>query len=502
MPTAPGVPELLSVTATAPGTLTVAWRDNSNNEIGFELQRRKGSNGDWSVVAVESDATTYTDRGLAAGQRYDYRVRAVNAQGIGTWSNTMSGTPASAPAPPPPPPTPTPIPPPPTGAARYAAPGGSSSGQGTLASPWDIVTAMQSGRVMPGETLYLRGGTYPTARYGSLGLEVAMAGASGHPIHIKPYPGEHVIIDGGLRLVAPTQDLWIWELEVLVSAPRVPANQATVDDSNRIWGGINLDAGPRCKLINCIARDCCQGISAWKGATDLEVYGCLIYDNGWPLIDVNGNLNSSGYAIYAQNETGWKTISDCLFLDTYAWSFHIYGEASATDNFLVQGNVIALPARTDICLFGGMKPVKNLRVLGNWFFNSKTWIGYNFSEGNVNCEVRDNLSVDGYFKIKPNWQSVQQSGNVAVDDAAALGGPRVMLRPNKFDANRANLAVIGTGGTVAVDAGTFLKTGERYRLLNPRAMWGSPVLAGTYGGGTLAVPVSGGFAAYVLLKGG
>ena len=53
-----------------------------------------------------------------------------------------------------------------------------------------------------------------------------------------------------------------------------------------------------------------------------------------------------------------------------------------------------------------------------------------------------------------------------------------------------------------VDAGEFLKAGDPYRLLNPRDFFGKPVLTGTYDGKPIRVPMTGEFAAFVLMKAG
>jgi hypothetical protein len=496
MPTTPpGVPELLSVGPSSPGVLVVSWVNNTNNEAGFDLMRRKGSGGTWATIATPPrGGTAYVDRNRTPDQRYDYRVRAVNAAGKSAWSNVLSGTPTSAPAPPP-------TVPPGGGNTRYVAVNAGVNGLGTMASPCRLQTGLGTGYVLPGETLFLRGGTYKTRDFGNLGAVVRLAGTQAAPIHIKPYPGERVTIDGGLRFVAPTQDVWLWDMKVIVSEPRAPKEEATTDDPRRQWGGVNLDAGPRCKLIGCLIRDCCQGISAWKGATDLELNGCVIWNNGWEYIDVNGNDNSTGYAIYAQNEgPGWTTIRDCLLLDTYSYTLHLYGEAGGVDNFLIEGNVIAQPARADLAIVGGMNPSKNIRVLGNWFVNSKTYLGYLFSERNENLEARNNLSVGGRWEINDNWRTVTESGNVVVEEVAALGGgPRVLLRVNRYDPARANLAVLADADGAHVDLRTFLQMGQRYRLLDPRNMWGAPVREGVYSG-PVSVPLVDGFGCWVVFK--
>jgi hypothetical protein len=46
-------------------------------------------------------------------------------------------------------------------------------------------------------------------------------------------------------------------------------------------------------------------VSWWSGDIDSELYGCLVYDNGWTASDRN-----HGHAIYTQNKEGTKVIAD------------------------------------------------------------------------------------------------------------------------------------------------------------------------------------------------
>jgi hypothetical protein len=47
---------------------------------------------------------------------------------------------------------------------------------------------------------------------------------------------------------------------------------------------------------------------------------------------------------------------------------------------------------------------------------------------------------------------------------------------------------------------SFLKPGERFRLLNPKDFFGKPVLDATASSEPIRVPMSGEFAAFVLIK--
>jgi chitodextrinase len=75
----PAAPSNLTTTAVDPTDITLNWQDNSNNELGFQIQRAISSDGPWSVVgSVGSNVTTYTDTGLDPSTTYYYEVDAFN----------------------------------------------------------------------------------------------------------------------------------------------------------------------------------------------------------------------------------------------------------------------------------------------------------------------------------------------------------------------------------------------------------------------------------------
>jgi hypothetical protein len=68
--------------------LTVTWVDNSNNEDGFELERRTGTAGVFNVLTSVAQGTTmYVDGAVTSGTTYCYRVRAYNTVGDSAYSN-------------------------------------------------------------------------------------------------------------------------------------------------------------------------------------------------------------------------------------------------------------------------------------------------------------------------------------------------------------------------------------------------------------------------------
>jgi len=89
-----------SLTATAAGNqISLAWTDNSNNELSFEIERSTtGGGGPFtSLASVPANTTTYSNTGLAFLTEYCYRVRATNRMGNSTYSNVACTTTQSEP---------------------------------------------------------------------------------------------------------------------------------------------------------------------------------------------------------------------------------------------------------------------------------------------------------------------------------------------------------------------------------------------------------------------
>ena len=102
-----GAPTIRAVT---PGTgfLTVAWAapggPSESPIIAYDVRHIESAGGDkadanWTVVedvwTVGSGALNYQVTGLTDGTQYDVQVRAINADGDGSWSATTTGTPAT-----------------------------------------------------------------------------------------------------------------------------------------------------------------------------------------------------------------------------------------------------------------------------------------------------------------------------------------------------------------------------------------------------------------------
>ena len=92
----PTAPTGLSATAFSSTEINLSWTDASSDETGFKIERApdvSGSPGTFAQIYIqEANATTYRDTGLTANTKYWYRVRATNACGDSTYSNSEPAT--------------------------------------------------------------------------------------------------------------------------------------------------------------------------------------------------------------------------------------------------------------------------------------------------------------------------------------------------------------------------------------------------------------------------
>jgi hypothetical protein len=292
----------------------------------------------------------------------------------------------------------------------FASPDGSRQGDGSREAPWDIATALsQPAGIGPGHTIWLLGG-----RYGS-GRDIftsVLTGTRERPIVVRQAPGERATIDGGL--VIRGAHAWFRDFEVTCSieGPRNDARQAP--------DGVVVH-GPGVKLINLIVHDTNQGISVWEAAVGAEMYGNLIYYNGF-----QGASRGHGHGIYTQNHNSVKNIRDNILFSGFAAGIHAYGSENAyVEGYVVEGNTVfnngALSnrgERTDNILFAGGRALRRIRLLSNFTYHTPdaeggySRMGWIFGGANDDITVRDNYWMGGHSGFEVwNWRDVVYENN-------------------------------------------------------------------------------------------
>ena len=95
--TSPSAPSSLTAYSIAWNRIQVRWNDNSNNELGFEIQRKDQYQTAFlheNCKDINSTSTAYFQDNIDTTQQktYTYRVRATNKAGISTFTNTYSAS--------------------------------------------------------------------------------------------------------------------------------------------------------------------------------------------------------------------------------------------------------------------------------------------------------------------------------------------------------------------------------------------------------------------------
>ncbi len=419
-----------------------------------------------------------------------------------------SPTPKPSPTPSPTPtPTPSPSPKPtptPTVEAKniYVAPYGSAQGKGDLSNPLDLVTALdgRSPLIKPGTIVWLRGGTYSGAFTSNLkGTEIA-------PVIVRSYPNEQAVFDGNGYSVATLTIKGSWthyrDLEITNSSQNRKAQRAT---------GIYM-VGANTKVINCIVHDTGLGIGFWSSAVNAELYGNLIYNCGWDASD-----RGHGPAIYTQNQTGTKRIVDNIMFNQFSHGVQIYGSSAAyLNNYYMEGNASFMngsPARRGFesnFHIGGGRLAQNPTMIDNFTYYTPNqggrgaFVGY--QKGSNNLVLKGNYFAGGTPVQMGTATNVTITGNTlygVVDNLPAKypnntyytakpSGVKTFVRPNKFEAGRANIIVYNwdSKSVVDVDVSNVLQIGAVYEVRNAQDFLGAPVASGVYDGRALQLPTT------------
>ncbi|HVG31082.1 MAG TPA: right-handed parallel beta-helix repeat-containing protein [Pyrinomonadaceae bacterium] len=288
------------------------------------------------------------------------------------------------------------------GAQFYAAPDGRADGDGSKNRPWDLAGALAgASKVKPGDTLWLRGGVYRG------GFKCGLAGTEAQPILVAQFTNERATIDGSLTVDGE----WtiFWGFEVTNTKPDRGSERPT---------GVEIN-GAHTKFINLVVHDGGNGFGFWSSAVDSELYGNIIYDNGWRELD-----RGHGHGIYTQNEEGTKLIRDNIIFNQYGWGVHAYTEEGALNGLRFEGNVsfdngAPAGARYDNILVGGRRPAERITLVSNYTYETPTGgdtkpnvrLHYE-ATNNRDLTVKDNYFAGGSpVASVADWLTVTMTGN-------------------------------------------------------------------------------------------
>ena len=88
--TVPAAPTKLTAAVARNGQVTLNWKDNSNNETGFQIERSSDGNVFTTIATVATNIRKYKNVTAAVGETYFYRVVAKNNVGLSNYSNVVT----------------------------------------------------------------------------------------------------------------------------------------------------------------------------------------------------------------------------------------------------------------------------------------------------------------------------------------------------------------------------------------------------------------------------
>src|SRR6266566_3578484 len=377
-------------------------------------------------------------------------------------------------------------------AGYYAATNGSSSGDGSSGRPWNLATALSggNGKVQPGDTVWLRGGTY-VGQFRS-----TLTGTAAAPIVVRQYPGERAIIDGG----GSTSDTFVadgsysvfWGFEMTNSDP-----VRCCSTSSFFRADMMVSHATHVKFINMIDHDGGPGYYTWSPYGDVELYGAIIYNIGY-----DGSDRGHGHGMYLKNDVGPLVVRDNILFNSYGYGIHAY--TNTGDGLLngihLEGNVSfnsgTLSAQGTSGNIGnlGQPPANNMAMIDNMTFFSPGIGGSNWLLGSGDgLTATGNYVVGGTGMSQGTWTNAIITGNTVITSGAKPTQPLVFVRPNAYEPGRAAVIIYNWSrqASVSVDLSSVLSVGRRYEVRNVQDLFGAPVASGTFGGGTLSFPMAG-----------
>ena len=407
-----------------------------------------------------------------------------------------------------------------TAAQRYISTSGNKDNPGTIDRPWDMATGLSS--ALPGDTVWIRGGTYSGT------FTCWSSGTPDHPIIFRQYPGERARIDGGSSqdsaLGMQCSNVWVWGMEIFFSNT---SRRTTVTGSfpETIQRGAGVTTAQQTgvplndKFINLIIHDTWGAFGVWKDAVNAEVYGNVIYYDGWVAPD-----RGHGHGIYTQNNSrSTKFIRDNIVFNEFSHGLHLYAEQDLLQNYVIEGNVAfdnGKPAGSDGYARNFLVGAPGLNVTprqimfrNNFSYYSPLYSGGDSQIGSdagcVNTTIVANYFVAerGTALTKPALcRPLNMSGNTFVGAVRGFSpsefpannyygkpptGVSVFVRPNWYEAGRANIIVYNWGhsASASADVSGVLQAGDEYEVRDVQNFFGNPVLTGTYHGGRLEIPL-------------
>ncbi|HLZ44605.1 MAG TPA: hypothetical protein VKQ05_02910 [Gemmatimonadales bacterium] len=226
--------------------------------------------------------------------------------------------------------------------------------------------------------------------------------------------------------------------------------------------------------------------------------GNAIFNNGTPS-DYTDNANLQlGGTVVADNDS---VTNNVLYFSpgvvTSSANVRIGYSTTANGAALVRGNTMVGGTLTFVLGYWANLTVQSNAIVGPSLVVLQNDVNSPTTQHwSSNTHYRDPTTQSWQFKgttyTFPNWETA-----IGATDAASATLPstaQVIVRPNRYEAGRANIIVLNWGSASAVDVsvGSILNNGDTYAVWNAQDIFGNPIASGTYsGGGTISIPMGG-----------
>ena len=103
-------------------------------------------------------------------------------------------------------------------------------------------------------------------------------------------------------------------------------------------------------------------------------------------------------------------------------------------------------------------------------------------------------AVAGSATTWSSWRSKTGLGGTDQVSGGLPSTPSVFVRPNPRQAGRGHVIVYNwpQSSTVQADLSAILRAGQAFTIHSVQDLWGRPLVSGTYGGGTVSLPMTAG----------
>lgn len=286
------------------------------------------------------------------------------------------------------------------GANFYIATNGLSTNNGSITAPWSMAYGLSKYNLVPGDTVFVRGGEY-------LGQFVCNLG-SGLPnntanIVLKNYQNERVIIrdtttttGGAATFILNKPNTTIWGIEFTCNP-------------NSLRYAIKAGSASNLKIINCIIHNFTNaGIGLGQDGKNNEIYGTIVCNGGF----INDQGIGRGHGMYIQNtcedSTRPKIIENCFIFNNCRNGLNIYSDDNyqcdivAKDNVLFNGgemgDTLAQPDRQLNFLCGGpAHGIARINVKENLFYRDTKGRNVKFGYGDLTINIDSSTYVENNY---------------------------------------------------------------------------------------------------------